>query len=174
MLLGFLGAQLSDQEREQELVFEQISMAHDNSLELSSRFEKVLHELGIDVNEVEFSDSGFKISYYTHLDVEDIERALVSLLNAERKEQPLSSLEITFKGDSGNAASGAVGVVHKEFYNDQFRNGQVKFLTLSQHFSSTALEIAFEGCHTSLYGLTTSYSDLHSLIPEPRAGPELA
>lgn len=174
MLLSFLGAQFSEQEREQELVFEQVLMAQETSLELSSRFEKALQDLGIDVHEVEFNDSGFKISYNTHLDVEEIERALASLLNDEHKEQPFSNLEISFAGDSGNAASGAVGVVHKEFYNDQFRNGQIKFLTLSQHLSGTVLDMPGEGCHPSFYGLATSYSDLHSLIPESRAGPKSA
>ena len=169
-----MGAQLSEQEREQELVFEQVCMDQENSLELSSRFERALHELGIEVHEVEFGETGFKISYNTHLEVEDIERALASLLDDEQKEQPFSNLEISFKGDSGNAASGAVGVVHKEFYNDQFRNGQVKFLTLSQNFSGTILDMPVEERHPSFYGLARSYSDLHSLIPESRAGPETA
>ncbi len=174
MLLGFLGAQFSEQEREQELVFEQVSMAQETSLELSSRFEKALQDLGIDVHEVEFNDSGFKISYSTHLDVEEIERALASLLNDEQKEQPFSNLEISFAGDSGNAASGAVGVVHKEFYNDQFRNGQLKFFSLGEHFSSDLLDVTYERYQPSFYGLASSFSDLHSLIPESRAGPKSA
>ncbi|ARN79046.1 hypothetical protein BST97_14195 [Nonlabens spongiae] len=167
-----MGAQLSEQAREQELVFEQVSIAQESSIELSSLFEKALENLGVDVQSIEIHDSGFKISYDTHLQVEDVELALASLLKNEQEDKPFTNLEISFAGEKGNAASGAKALVNKDFYNDQFRNGQLKFYSSEQCPSKFTIDDLDNPDPVSFYKLAVTYSGLCPQIPDSRAGPQ--